>query len=56
MSQLLNRIEEILIKVFLLLAATLVLSQYIIRHPRWAEVLVLINRLEGAVYHYGGLN
>jgi predicted RND superfamily exporter protein len=52
----LDRIEEAMIKIFLLLAAILVLCQYIIKHPRWAEALVLITRLEGVVYTYGGLN
>lgn len=48
-----DRIEEILIKTFLVLFVCVILIQYIIQHPRWADILVLINRLEGI--SYGGL-
>lgn len=54
MLQWLDKIEIFLIKVFLVLVASLVIVQVIIRDPRWSQVLVLIDRLEGLVYTYGG--
>ena len=50
---LLDKIEAILIKSFLLLAALALIFQLVARHPRWADMLVLLNRLEGAVYNSG---
>ena len=53
MPTLLDKIEAILIKTFLLLAALALIFQLVARYPRWADVLVLLNRLEGAVYNSG---
>jgi hypothetical protein len=52
---LLDKIETLLIKIFLLLTGLLILFQLLVNHPSWSDLLVLLNRLEGAVYKYSGL-
>jgi len=51
----LDKIEIFLVKCFLILAVAVVLCQLIIRHPSMSEVVVLLDRLEGVVYTYGGI-
>lgn len=55
MTSWLDKIEVFLVKSFLVLLVCLLVCQYIIGQPRWADALILLNRLEGVVYTYGGL-
>lgn len=55
MFTLLDKIETLLIKIFLFLAGFLILFQLLLNHPSWSNILVLLNRLEGVVYNYSGL-
>ncbi|MDD3073113.1 MAG: hypothetical protein PHS56_01600 [Eubacteriales bacterium] len=55
MHPLLDKIETLLIKVFLILFGFLILFQLMANNPGWSDILVLLNRLEGAVYKYSGL-
>ena len=49
----LDKIEAFLIKGFLILAALSILFQLVSSRPVWADILILLNRLEGPVYHFG---
>jgi hypothetical protein len=51
----LDKIECFLIKIFLLLAILLVIFQLLGKLSPWSDVVILLNRLEGAVYNYSGL-
>ena len=51
----LDKIEAFLIKTFLVLALLVLIVQILLNHPLWSDVLVLLNRLEGAVYEFSGL-
>lgn len=55
MHSLLDKIEGILVKTFLILAVSVLVFQFLIKYPSWSNLLVLLNRLEGAVYDFPGL-
>lgn len=49
-----DKIEILLIKCLLGLGLAIVVWQLILQLPGWSDFLVLLNRLEGIVYSYGG--
>jgi len=50
----LDKIEILLIKILMALACGLAFFQYAAAHPRWSQILVLLNHIEGAIYQGGG--
>lgn len=53
MPPLFDKIEAMLIKVFLILLGLSVFWQLLTVSPKCAESLVLLNRLEGDLYKFG---
>lgn len=49
-----DKLEIIMIKCLIIVGIALIFSQAIIQHSGWSDFLVLLNRLEGTVYTYGG--
>ena len=51
----LDKVEAFLIKSFLVLAGCVLVFQVLAKKPVLADLLILLHRLEGAVYQYSGI-
>jgi len=51
----LDKVETFLIKLFLVLASFILIFQVLAKNPVFSDLLILLNRLEGAVYQYSGI-